>query len=99
MKIRLNLESLFRRGGQPATGSRPEDGVFGPWVRVQSSNIDAVRYRPSTRTLEVRFGNGSVYNYQSVPEDVVQRMLDAPSKGQYFHRYIRKNYIYSRVES
>lgn len=97
MKIRLNITSLFRGGRQAAAGSREEDGAYGPWIPVASSNLDSVRYRESTRTLDVRFGSGSVYRYESVPSEVVQRLLDAESKGQYFHRYIRKNYIYSRV--
>lgn len=64
---------------------------------VTSSNIAAVGYDASDRTLDVEFHNGSIYQYTAVPASVYRGLLDAPSKGSYFHAHIRTTYRYRRL--
>jgi len=64
---------------------------------VESSNLKSVGYDPTTRTLEIQFLSGSVYQYSGVPAGVYEALLAAPSKGQYFHRAIRLTYPFKKV--
>ncbi len=64
---------------------------------VDSSNLATVGYEPSTRILEIEFHGGSVYQYYDVPEEVYRGLLEAVSKGGYFHRNIRARYPYRQV--
>ena len=63
---------------------------------VASSSIDAIGYDETTRTLEIEFRT-SVYQYEDVPEDVYEDLMEVDSKGRYFHECIRDVYSYSRV--
>lgn len=66
-------------------------------IPVRSSNIRSIGYDPASRTLEVEFNSGGVYQYFDVPESVYQDFMQATSKGSYFHRYIKGRYPYRRV--
>ena len=61
-------------------------------LSVVSSVLRSVGYDESTSTLEVEFGNGSVYEYSAVPEDVYAALMLADSKGHYFDTVIRPGY-------
>jgi hypothetical protein len=63
---------------------------------VSSSTIVSIGYAPSSETLEIEFKNG-IYQYYNVPSTVHQQLMEAPSKGQFLHQYIKNNYPYSRV--
>lgn len=65
--------------------------------QVASSNIGAIGYDITTQTLEVEFLRGGVYQYYGVPKYLYQQLMQAPSKGQFLHQYIRNAYPYSRV--
>lgn len=56
---------------------------------VTSSTVDAIGYDPSSRTLQVSFRNGGVYDYFSVPDGVFRAFLDAPSKGGFHARSVK----------
>lgn len=64
---------------------------------VISSNLSAVGYDASDGTLEVEFHGGRIYQYSDVPASVYRGLLDAPSKGSYFHAHIRNAYPYRRL--
>lgn len=64
---------------------------------VASTNLAAVGYDAKTRTLEIEFVNGRVYQYYDVPNNMHDRLMQAPSKGQFFNAHIRNNYPYSRI--
>ena len=64
---------------------------------VASTNLQSVGYDEGTRTLEVQFVNGRVYQYYGVPENMHTQLMQAPSKGQFFNAYIRNSYPFSRV--
>jgi len=62
-----------------------------------SRTIDSIRYNKRKRLLEIRFHKRGIFQYANVPEEIVQKLLEAPSKGRYFNRYIRPKYRYKRV--
>lgn len=62
------------------------------WVPLASSNLNAIRYDPSTQLLQIRFHSGRVYDYNSVPQSVVDGLADASSPGQYFNSNIKDVY-------
>jgi len=65
---------------------------------VHSSNLSSVGYDTKSRTLEVEFLNGSVYQYSNVPNVLYNGLISASSKGQYFDRMIKKGgYICRRI--
>ena len=63
---------------------------------VDSSWIASVTYA-SDATLVVRFRNGTVYRYFTVPRAILEGFLMAPSKGAYFTRCIRNAFPYTQV--
>jgi len=65
-------------------------------VDVDSSHIKNVQY---TDKLYIEFLNGSIYEYDDVPEDLAREMLQQPSKGSFFWANIRNKYPYRKVSS
>ena len=57
---------------------------------VISSNIKSVGYDEDTETLEVEFKKGALYQYDSVPAEVHQSLMSAPSVGKYFSANVKK---------
>lgn len=67
-------------------------------VPVSSSNLRAVGYDDETRTLEVEFLNGGLYQYSGVPASKHQGLMAASSKGSYFDVHIKKaGYPYKKL--
>jgi len=56
-----------------------------------------VGYDSTSRTLEVEFHSGGVYQYSGVPETTYQGFMRASSKGSYFHDHIKDRYPYRQV--
>ena len=59
---------------------------------IGSSQIDNVSYSSEEERLEVEFKNCSVYAYEGVSQNTFELFLAAPSKGKFFHAYIRNKY-------
>jgi len=57
--------------------------------QVDSSAIRSMGYDPESRTLEVEFQSGSVYDYFGVSSRLWKSFQGAPSKGSFFAREIR----------
>ncbi|MBZ0298603.1 MAG: KTSC domain-containing protein [Anaerolineae bacterium] len=57
----------------------------------------SVGYDSATSVLEIEFHNGSIYQYFSVPSNIHQGLMGAPSHGQYHHRHIRDRYRYRQI--
>ncbi len=55
---------------------------------VDSSMIHAVGYDKETRTLEVVFNSGRVYQYYDVPSEEYEGLMAAESKGRYMRACI-----------
>ncbi|MBC8742984.1 KTSC domain-containing protein [Paraburkholderia sp. UCT31] len=64
---------------------------------VASSNISSIGYDERAQTLEIEFTNGSVYQYYNVEATLFEQLMQAPSKGQFLHVYIKNAYPFSRV--
>jgi len=64
---------------------------------VTSSNIVSIGYDVDTRTLEVEFNSGAVYQYSNVPEDVYNELISASSIGAYFASGIKYVYYGKRI--
>lgn len=56
-------------------------------IPVISSNLEAVGWLDST--LEIIFKSGWHYQYDGVPEEIFNGLMEAPSKGKYFWANIR----------
>ena len=48
-------------------------------------------------TLEIAFHSGGTYQYFDVPELEFEGLMQASSKGQYFHANIKDNYRYGKL--
>lgn len=64
---------------------------------VASSNIIGVGYDSTSQTLEVEFQSCSVYQYYNVSQNTYDKMMTAPSKGQFLYYHIKNAHPYSRV--
>jgi hypothetical protein len=66
-------------------------------VHVKSSNLRSVGYDKETETLEIEFHDGGLYQYFGVPAGTYEGLVTAPSKGSYFHIFIRDRYRYRKL--
>ena len=64
---------------------------------VESSNISSIGFDPKTKTLEVEFYSGGIYQYSDVPETVYSKFIRAESVGKFFHIHVKKVYKYRKV--
>jgi hypothetical protein len=64
-----------------------------------SEQIAAAGYDKESKTLRVEFvkNGGATYEYDDVPDGVLEQMLHAPSVGGYFHSQVRTSYGYRRI--
>jgi len=65
---------------------------------MPSTVIRSFDYRPRESELEVRFVSGRRYVYFEVPQEEVERLRAAGSRGRYFNLYIRDRYQYRELE-
>lgn len=64
---------------------------------VKSTTLTTVTYDEDRELLQLEFCSGAIYLYLSVPEVVHRALLDAPSKGRYFNRAIRRQFPYHPI--
>ena len=57
----------------------------------------SVGYSTSSRTLEVEFVSGSVYQYFDVPQPTYAGLLAAPSIGNFVNTQIKPYYEFAEV--
>ena len=69
------------------------------YVSVVSSNIDSVGYDEENEIMYIRFKSGSEYSYTRVPVKLYEGLINAPSKGKFFARFIknRGDIIYNKI--
>ena len=60
---------------------------------VESSNLRSVGYDPATRTLEVEFRNGTVYQYSGVEQEDFDRFMASSSKGKFLNESIKGKFL------
>lgn len=64
---------------------------------MPSTVIRRFTYSPDSEELTIEFVTGRRYVYSSVPEEEVQAMREAFSKGVYFNKHIRDRYAYREL--
>lgn len=64
---------------------------------VQSSSLRSIGYNQNTNVLEIEFNSGGIYQYFKVSKSVYVGLVNAASKGTYFHNSIKENYKYKRI--
>ena len=64
---------------------------------VDSTDIKSVGYDPATKILEIEFHSGGIYQYLDVPDMVYSDLMNADSKGKYFHRHVKNVYNHRKV--
>lgn len=68
-------------------------------LEVNSSAITALAYAPGDESLFVTFINGSIYNYNDVPENIYMGLKYSKSIGQHFTKYIKDEYNFEKVKT
>jgi lysyl-tRNA synthetase, class II len=66
-------------------------------ITLHSSVLAGLRYDPDGGQLWLRFRTGALYLYHMVPATVVQSLVKAPSKGEFFNLAIRSRFSFSRL--
>lgn len=66
-------------------------------AKVTSSNIVSIGYDAESEVLEIEFHGGAVYQYDSVPTEEYEGLMDAGSHGTYFHQHINGRYTYQKL--
>lgn len=65
--------------------------------QVSSSNIRSFGYDTDNQILEIEFNSGAVYQYANVPNGEYEGLLNADSKGKYFHANIKNRYSFVKL--
>ena len=65
---------------------------------VSSSNIRSIGYDAKLQTLEIEFQDGGIYQYFNIPESIYFALMSASSYGSYFHRYIKDQYQWTKIQ-
>lgn len=65
---------------------------------VRSSDLKSVGYNPLNSILEVEFRDGRIYHYLKIPLEIYDALMNAPSKGKYLNRNIKKRkFAYKQI--
>lgn len=64
--------------------------------KVSGSHLDSVGYNKQSGELKVVFKTNDrfCYTFKDVPESIYHELMNAPSKGRYFNKYIRPEGTY-----
>lgn len=64
---------------------------------MDSSAVASAGFDPKTRTLEVEYIGGGLYDYHEVGKDIWDEFQAAPSKGQFVNACVRDAFPYTRL--
>jgi hypothetical protein len=64
---------------------------------VKSSNIHSIGYELATRTLEVEYNAGGIYQYLNLSERLHTALMQASSKGTYLSERIKNRYRCKKI--
>jgi hypothetical protein len=68
-------------------------------IAVESTTLRTVAYDTNQELLQIEFLNRAVYQYLHVPADIHKALLQAPSKGIYFNRFIRQKFPHALIKA
>lgn len=66
-------------------------------VVSRSPELRTVRYDPVNAVLEVEFPNAGVFQFFGIPLAMYEALLAAPSREEYFEKYIRHRFRFRRL--
>jgi hypothetical protein len=72
--------------------------LVNPWESIESEFIEAIAYYPLAKVLEVKIKGGSIYTFMGVSNKVYNNFKNAPSKGTFFNKVIKKRYKVTKNE-
>ena len=87
------------RAREPGRGS-DQFGAAGPDIDLRMP-VGTIGHDAETKTLTVRFHNGTEYAYRNVEADIFVKILAAPSVGSAFHALVKSKpdeFPYRRVQ-
>jgi hypothetical protein len=65
---------------------------------VVSTSLKSIGYDQSTKTLEVELLQGAIYLYSDIPASLYRDLMNANSRGSFFHSNIRDaGYPYRQI--
>ncbi len=64
---------------------------------VDSSWITDLVYNRPNKTLTMRLSNGRSFSVPNITRSMFERWTKSPSKGQFFHNYIKDRYLVTRI--
>jgi len=67
-------------------------------VHFLSETLEWAEYDGDLKVLKLKFKKGGVYRYEAVPPRVFRGLLEAPSKGRYFHDSIDQKYEFEKLK-
>lgn len=98
-KKTLSPAGYFRKGEEAAVKQEKgindtnEDLYNKKQISIPSTALSSINYDPDTEGLTVKFqGNSKSYFYPGVPLELVEALLKAPSKGEFFLANIHDQY-------
>lgn len=59
---------------------------------VKSSNVKSIGYDPETRTLEVEYIGGGLYQHEDVGEEDHAALISSESVGSHLHKHIKPKF-------
>lgn len=62
-----------------------------------SSNIAATSHDPRTKAMQIKYHNGSLWQYDGVPASEHNELRSAESVGSHFHKHIKTKYAGVRI--
>jgi len=65
---------------------------------MPSSVVKDYRYFPETEILRIVYQSGSVYDYQRVPSEIVEKFKEARSKGQFLNAVIKQRFRFRKIK-
>lgn len=64
---------------------------------VNSSMIEKAIYNFETSTLKIRFTNGSLYEYNNVPNEVYDNFCKSDSQGKFLNEKIKNQFTHNKL--
>ncbi|MFX0181476.1 MAG: KTSC domain-containing protein [Candidatus Hodarchaeota archaeon] len=65
---------------------------------VKSSKISMIGYDPKSKTLEIEFRSGRIYQFLNVPKSEHKSLMSASSHKSYFDKNIKNHYRWVKIK-
>jgi hypothetical protein len=74
-------------------------GMMAGVALADGASISSTAYDAASKVLKVSFGSGEVYEYTGVPQEVVDLLGKAESKGKAFNDLIKGKFPAKKIEA